>query len=68
MAKTKNGILHLTKTERESLEVIKFHSKCDLSFREDGSYNDENGKFDIKDAKKAERGLKVIDFILDITS
>ncbi len=71
MAKTKSGVLYLSKTEREALAIIAHHTKVDISYGEGGSFNkeDKNGgyPFDAKDAKKAERGIELIRFILEIT-
>jgi len=72
--KTKDGVLYLGKREREALEIVKKHSLQDISFREGGSYNKQDKRsdspdfpFDKVEARKAELGLDVIDFILEIT-
>jgi len=71
--KTISGILKLGKRERESLEVLARHSKADISYGWDGSfggYDTEDKKaekdFEIE-IKKAQIGLEVIDFVLQIT-
>lgn len=51
--------------------VVVHHTKCNIDFGEGGSFNKE-GKdgdwpFDKVEARKAEKGLRVIDFILQIT-
>lgn len=66
---TRSGILELGKREQEALRVIKEHTLIDLSFEGEGSYNkgDSDNSYDEKEAKKARRGIEVIDFILKIT-
>lgn len=69
--KTTSGILHLGSKERKALEIIQRHTHADISYGEGGSYNCEGKNseyvFDKKEAEKAELGLSVIDFILQIT-
>ena len=68
--KTHSGILILGKREREALEVLKHHTLSNISWGEGGSFNKEvKGEFlfDKAEAKKAELGLEVIDFVLQIT-
>lgn len=67
---TKSGILHLGKREIEALKVLKQHTLTDLSYGDGGTFNILKGDsfpFDEKEAKKAELGLNVIDFIIKVT-
>lgn len=68
--KTVSGALVLNKKEVEALNIIIDHVKTDISYREGGTFNhlvDGDFPFDEKEAKKAELGLEVIDFILQVT-
>ncbi len=65
--KTNGGILELGKREREALQIIKEHIKRDISYCEGGTFCTEKEKFDSVAARKAEIGLKVLDFVLHIT-
>lgn len=68
MAKTKSGILYLTKKDIKNLEVLIKHTKADISYGEGGSFNCEgkNGEypFDEKEAKKAKDAINIINFII----
>lgn len=70
MAKTKDGALVLGKRERESLQVLINHTKINLSWGDGGSFNcEKNGEFvyDKKEGEKAEQGIELLKFILQIT-
>ncbi len=73
MAKTKSGVLYLSKIERKALDVLRYHAKCDLNYGWDGSYggHDEDDKKAERasqaERKLGQRGIELIDFILDIT-
>lgn len=68
MATIKSGVLKLSDAERRALETVIRHTRADISYGEGGSFNKE-GKdgqfpFDQQEAKRAERGLDIIEFIL----
>lgn len=68
--KTQSGVLVLGKREREALEVVKRHTLINIGWGEGGSFNKEkNGEFpfDVAEANRAKLGLKIIDFVLEIT-
>jgi hypothetical protein len=73
--RTKSGILSLTKAEREALTVLQRHSLQDIGYGSGGTYykvndstEEEDISLDTREIKKAQLGLDVIDFILQITN
>lgn len=69
MAKTKDGVLYLNKTERKAIHTIIQHTIQDLSYMGEGTYNvgDVNNTPDKVDIKLAGLGIGVLNFILQIT-
>jgi len=59
MAKTKDGVLYLSKTEQEALEFVKSQIVWQANYSD--------YPLNSTDAKKAQRGVDLINFILQIT-
>jgi hypothetical protein len=69
MARTKSGVLFLTREERECLKVVQRHTLLNISWGESGSFtkSDGSGDVDPKEMKRGRVGVELIDFILKIT-
>ncbi len=69
MAHTYNRQLRLTKGERNALRVIQAHTLTNISWNEGGSFTklDGSGRLDKAEIKRAQKGIEIIDFILEIT-
>lgn len=67
--KIERGILYLTKSEIEALDVVAKHSAIDQSYEGGGSFNkgDNENTYDYKEGNKAILGRKVIEFIIHFT-
>lgn len=55
-----NGKLQLSKRDKEDLLNIIDHTRRNLSWGEGGSFIDDDGNSDPKQAKSAERGIELI--------
>lgn len=68
--KTHNGIIVSNKQERECIRIALEHAKRDLGFGWSGSYggyierNAGDKKRALAEAKKGERGIELLEFIL----
>lgn len=67
MAHTNGGQVHLTKAEARALSCLKNHILKDISYFEGGTFykGNDTEKFDEQEAKRAQRGVELIDFILE---
>lgn len=68
MAYTKSGVLYITKAEARGIQSVIQHTRVNISWGEGGSFNKESKDgdfpFDPQEAKRAERGLEVLEFVL----
>jgi hypothetical protein len=64
--KTVSGQLHMTKTERNNIQMLLAHCREDLSYEGGGTYNlhDNENTFDQKKANKAIEAIKDIEWIV----